>query len=184
MNSAVLDQKKIYQEVNSVTGSVCSVLFGTKDLSELPVAELVQDFGLNISVCNRSVESAVLQDAFDLLDECVYALRPRKVFLNFGDTDLQRPNFDLPAFIEDYHRLIDQIHAHLQCRVFLLPVLADAPDARSLNTALARLAQDTASGFVDTTDVFAHEKPHVRLFGELIHYMRESRVGFAGGAGF
>ena len=50
MNTAVLDQKEIYHEVNSVTGSVNSVIFGTESLSELPVAELVQDFGLNISV--------------------------------------------------------------------------------------------------------------------------------------
>lgn len=179
MNANVIDQKEIYHEVNSITGTVNSVLFGTECLSELPVAELVQDFGLNISVCNRSVEEAVLADAFDLLDECVYDLNPAKVFLNFGDTDLRRGDFDSAAFLADYRRLIEKIHAHTRCRIFLVSVLSSGEAARGLNASLKDLAAQTGCCYVDTEDVYTHEKPHLRLFSELIHYMREGRIGFA-----
>ena len=178
MNTAVLDQKEIYHEVNSVTGSVNSVIFGTESLSELPVAELVQDFGLNISVCNRSVEEAVLADAFDLLDECVYELNPRKVFLNFGETDLRREGFDRDTFLVDYRRLVDAIESRCGCRVFVISVLSEESGARELNAGLKNLCRDTGASFVDAGDIFAYEKPRLRLFSELMHYMREGRMSF------
>lgn len=179
MKTAVLDQKEIYHEVNAVTGSVNSVIFGTESLAELPVAELVQDFGLNISVCNRSVEEAVLADAFELLDECVYELRPRKVFLNFGETDLARREFDREAFLADYRRLVEAIQDRCGCRIFVISVLSEKEQARKLNAGLERLCRETGACFVDASDIFAHDKPRLRLFSELMHYMREGRISFS-----
>ena len=179
MKPAVIDQKEIYREVNAVTGTVHSVLFGTECLSELPVAELVQDFGLNISVCNRSVEEAVLADAFDLLEECVFGLQPAKVFLNFGDTDLRRENFDPETFLADYRRLIRAIQAGCACRVFLVPVLSNAEGAQALNHRMRDLAREMDAGFVEAEDVFRYESPRLRLFSHLMHYMREGRISFS-----
>lgn len=172
MNSAVLDQRETYREVNSVTGSVDSVLFGTETLSELPLTELIQDFGLNISACNRSVEEAVLADAFELLNECVFELRPLKVFLNFGETDLLNADFDQESFVDEYRRLIEIIRARSGCTLFVVSVLSKAAQAQRLNRALRALAEETDCCFVDAADVFAHAKPRLRLFSELVHYMR------------
>ena len=178
MNTAVFDQRETYREINGVTGPVHSVIFGAKYLSELPVAELVQHFGLNISVCNRSVETALLADAPDLLDECVFALRPRKVFLNFGDNDLGRKDFDADAFLTDYRRLIERIQACCDSQVYVISVLGEGETERRLNRRMRAMAQECGAGFVDVTDIFRHEKPRLRLFNELMHYMREGRVSF------
>lgn len=180
MNAAILDQKKTYREINAITGTAGSVIFGTQSLSEIPVAELVQDFGLNLSVCNRSVEEATLEDAFELLDECVYELRPHKVFLNFGETDLTRPDFDLEGFISAYGRLIDEVRADdAQRAVYVIPVLSTEPAAQRVNQELRTLADHTDSCYVDVADIFNYEKPHVRLFNELTHYMRKGRMSFS-----
>lgn len=178
MKNTVFDQKEIYHEINGVTGCVNSVIFGTQSLSELPVAELVQDFGLNISVCNRSVEEAVLADAFDLLDECVYELNPHKVFLNFGETDLRRDNFNMEAFISDYKRLIAAIQDGCKCSVFVVSVLSESREAEALNIELQKICRMMNVRFVDASGIFAHEKPRLRLFSELMHYMREGRISF------
>lgn len=179
MNTAVHDQKETYREVNSVTGTVNSVIFGTGSLSELPVAELVQDFGLNISVCNRSVEEAVLADAFELLEACVFELNPRKVFLNFGETDLFREDFDFDGFLRDYGRLIQAIRARSDCSLYLVSVLSPSAEAHKLNDSLRKLAREWDCRFVDVEDIFTHEKPRLRLFSELTHYMREGRMSFS-----
>ena len=179
MNTAILEQKEAYREVNAITGTAGSVIFGTQSFSELPVAELVQDFGLNISVCNRSVEGATLEDAFDLLDECVYDLHPRKVFLNFGETDLIRADFDLDHFITRYEQLILRACEGGKRKVYIIPVLSAKPEAQDMNEALRALAKRTGSCYVDVADVFQHEKPRVRLFSELTHYMREGRMSFS-----
>lgn len=179
MNSAILEQKETYHEVNSITGRANSVIFGGELLAELPVAELVHNFGLNISVCNRSVDEAVLADAFELLDECVYELRPARVFLNFGETDMKREGFSMEAFLADYRRLISEISAHVKCSIFIISVISAGDEAHRLNAQLRSLARECGCCFVNVEDVFAHEKPHLRLFSELIHYMREGRIGFS-----
>ena len=120
----------------------------------------------------------MLADAFDLLDECVYELNPRKVFLNFGETDLQREGFDRDAFLADYRRLVNAIESKCGCRVFVVSVLSEEEGARELNAGLKKLCKDTAVSFVDAGDIFAHEKPRLRLFSELMHYMREGRMSF------
>lgn len=179
MNAAILEQKEAYREVNAITGSAGSVIFGTQSFSELPVAELVQDFGLNISVCNRSVEDATVEDAFELLDECVYDLHPHKVFLNFGETDMTRSDFDLNRFIAEYEELIRRTREDGKRMVYIIPVLSTKPEAEKLNLALRALAERTDSCYVDVADVFQFEKPRVRLFSELTHYMREGRMSFS-----
>lgn len=184
MNAAVLEQRETYREVNSVTGSANSVIFGTVSFSELPVAELVQNFGLNLSVCNRSVEEATLQDAFELLEDCVYSLNPSKVFLNFGETDLARDDFDRAAFLSAYERLIETIRENCKCRVFVISVPSESPRAQGLNKDLCALSERTGCRYVDVADAFRHEKPHLRLFSELTHYMRESRAGESGALPF
>ena len=184
MNTAVLEQKETYREVNSVTGSVNSVIFGTASFSELPVAELVQDFGLNISVCNRSVEEATLKDAFDLLHECVFDLNPAKVFLNFGETDLMRPDFDQESFLADYARLIETIRRQGRSRVFVIPVVSERAEAQKLNEGLRALCRRSDCRYVDVTDVFSHDMPRLRLFSELTHYMREGKISFSDAMNF
>ena len=179
MNSAILEQKEIFHEVNSITGSTASVIFGEERFAELPVSELVQDFGLNISVCNRSVEHATILDAFDLLDECIFELHPRRVFLNFGETDLARPGFDRARFLADYARLIERIREGCSGRIYLVSVLSDGDEADRLNAGLADLASRKDCSYVDAADIFRHEKPHLHLFRELMHYMREGRISFA-----
>ena len=184
MNAAILEQKEAYREVNAITGSAGSVIFGTQSFSDLPVAELVQDFGLNISVCNRSVEEAVLKDAFDLLHECVLDLNPSKVFLNFGETDLLRPDFNLESFLADYARLIETIRSRSKCRIFVISVISEDPAARKLNDSLRALSGRTGCRYVDVADVFSHEMPRLRLFSELTHYMREGRISFSDAMNF
>ena len=179
MNAAILEQKETYREINAITGSAGSVIFGAQSFSALPVAELVQDFGLNISVCNRSIEDATVEDALQLLDECVYDLHPHKVFLNFGEVDMTRPDFDQERFITEYEELIHRTREGDRRSVYIIPVLSAKPEAEKLNLALRALAERTGSCYVDVADIHSFEKPRVRLFSELTHYMREGRMSFS-----
>ena len=178
MKRAILEHKKIFHEVNSITGSVGSVIFGGECFAGLPVAELVQDFGLNVSACNRSVEGILLAEAFELLEACVFELSPRKVFLNFGEADLLRQDFDRETFLADYVRLIEAIHAGCNGKVYVVSVPENSGEAARLNADLRVLADACGCGYVDVADSFRREKPHLRLFSELMHCMREGRISF------
>ena len=82
-----INRNDVYAQVDSLVGNVGSVLFGSTALSQLPISELVHFFGLNISVCNRSIGGLTPEKALDHLDECVFMLQPRKLFLCFGDPE-------------------------------------------------------------------------------------------------
>ena len=179
MNTAIMDLQETYREVNSITGTVGSVIFGSDRLAGLPVAELVQNFGLNLSVCNRSVEGASLADAFGLLHECVFDLKPHKVFLNFGDAELDAPGFDCAAFLSEYERLIATIQENCSGRVYVVSVLRSDGKARQVNDALERICMARGCTFVDAENIFHHDKPKLQLFSMLVHCMREGRISFA-----
>lgn len=179
MNAAILEQREIYREVNAVTGRAGSVIFGEERFAGLPVAELVQDFGLNISVCNRSLEGAVLADAFEMLEECVFELHPRKLFLNFGEADLQCGDYEPAHFLAEYARLLEEIRGRCPSQIYLVSIPEKNAEARQLNGGLRDLAESCGCCYVDAADIFCYEKPHLRLFSVLMHCMREGRISFA-----
>ena len=109
----------------------------------------------------------------------MYELHPHKVFLNFGETDLNRPDFDQERFIAEYEQLIQKTHEGGKRTVYIIPVLSAKPEAERLNLALRALAERTGSCYVDVADIFQFEKPRVRLFSELTHYMREGSMSFS-----
>lgn len=60
------------------------------------------------------------------MDECVCALRPEKLFLGFGETDISRADFDAERFFADYARLIAEISARCACGIYLIPLLCES----------------------------------------------------------
>ena len=92
---------------------------------------------------------------------------------------MNRSDFDLDCFIDEYEQLIHKTHEGGKRSVYIVPVLSSKPEAEQLNAALRALAERTGSCYVDVADIFQFEKPRVRLFSELTHYMREGRMSFS-----
>ena len=177
-NRLSITKKEEYRELNSICGRVDSVLFGADVFDKLPVAELIHQLGLNISASNRSVEGLTVQKAAELLDECVFQLKPSKVFLNFGDMELQAGDCGQKAFLAGYEALIREIQSHLSCKIHIISVLAKSPEAAQLNAGLRKLAEKTGCRFVDVSESLEQERPLLYLFRQLSYYMRESRITF------
>ena len=177
MFNTISSRSDIYRELDSIIGRASSVIFGSGTIANVPISEMINFFGLNISVCNRSISDMNIENASDHLDECVFQLKPGKIFLYFGDECLQ-PAFDEDSFIGKYESLVDTIAEKCDSSIYLLSVLSDKPCAKALNARLEALAKDSGCNFIDLSDCTSSEHATLRLFKRLSHYMHDSTISF------
>ena len=177
MFNTISSRSDIYRELDSIIGRVSSVIFGSGAIANVPISEMINFFGLNISVCNRSISDMNIENAAEHLDECVFQLRPGKVFLYFGDECL-KSGFDADGFIERYESLIGAIAEKCDSSIYLLSVLSDDPRAKALNARLEVLARDSGCNYIDLSDCTSSEHATLRLFKRLSHYMHDSTISF------
>jgi len=177
MSNSINCRSDVYRELDNIIGKTSSVIIGSGVIAELPFAELINFFGLNISVCNRSMESVSIYEAPEHMDECVFSLKPDKVFMYFGD-ECDGPEFDKKAFVEAYEALIDEVAARCDCSIYILSVLSDSESAADLNRTLSLMARENGCEFIDTGDCISGERAMLRLFKKLSHYMRDGRISF------
>ena len=177
MSNPIGCRSDIYREMDRIIGKTSSVIIGSGSIADVPFAELINFFGLNISVCNRSMDSISINDAPAHLKECVFNLNPDKVFMYFGD-ECDGRGFDKKAFVEAYEALIDEVAAGCDCSIYVLSVLSDSEAAADLNRTLSLMARDNGCEFIDTSDCITGEMTMLRLFKKLSHYMRDGRISF------
>ena len=141
--------ERFYREMNSMAESQGTVFFGTDLFARLPFGELVQSFHMKERVYNRSVENMNICDAAGLLQVCVLDLKPAKVFLHLGDTDIRAADFDLDAFIAQYEWILYTLHTQSKATAFVVSLISDDLRAQAVNQRLKKLAAESGTSFVD-----------------------------------
>ena len=180
MKTALQRQCETYHQVNSVIGNCGAVLFGSTDLAQLPVAELLHCFGLNMSVSNRSMEGLTVREAPDYLEDCVIALHPNKVFLCFGDVEMQEGTSAENEFFANYQLLIESIQRQCGGSVYLLPPMAANDPFRD---ELRKLAERTNCTYVENRSLVRTDRPMLHLFSTLTHHIRNTKLNLGDAMG-
>ena len=174
-----MKRNDIYAQVDSLVGNVSSVLFGSTALSRLPISELVHFFGLNLSVCNRSIEGLTPEKALAHLEECVFMLNPRKLFLCFGDAETLSDAESVKAFIASYEKLINRIIVGHDCDIYILSPISPSDNVQAVSESLRKLAEDNGYTYIDVSETLKADRPVLSLFRKLTFHIRESNIGFA-----
>ncbi|MGM9522213.1 MAG: SGNH/GDSL hydrolase family protein [Oscillospiraceae bacterium] len=170
---------KKFRELNSMADGHGVVLFGSDFLADLPVCELAQSFHIWERLYNRSVKGADIVKAGELLEECVFALHPDKVVVNFGEEDILHANFDIDAFMSQYEWLLYQIHSGTSAKICVVSVFSEKPEARLINERLRKLARETGCEFVSLDAAFKDSNRELRVFDLLKQQLRTHPLGFA-----
>ena len=168
----------IYRELDSIVGKTSSVIFGNGTIAEVPLSELINVFGLNISACNRSIPQLSINEAAQYLDECVFRLDPDKVFLCF-ENNCEQPSADAEAFIDAYTELIVKLSTGCSCRIYILSAMSSVQNMSEMNDSLRKLARKYNCEYIDISDCSLGTPSMLRLFKTLIHHMRDSRISFS-----
>lgn len=118
---AKIAKRKEYERRNRVASKGEILFCGSSLMENFPIGELQLSYPIRGKIYNRGIGGYVLSEFEENLDTLVFALEPRKLFLNIGTNDLNAPDFSLTLFLSNYERVLDKILARLPClQLYLL----------------------------------------------------------------
>lgn len=108
-------QQKIerYRRLNryAIPGQILFV--GSSLMEQFPINELVMDLNLPYIIYNRGIGGSTTEELAEVLDVCVYDLKPKHIFINIGTNDLNEGDNPIDALIGRYENILNEIKAHL-----------------------------------------------------------------------
>lgn len=176
--SKELTTVEIFSEMNEMVEKSGLVFFGTDFFRELPLEELKETFSVDGPILNRSIKNATVSDMEKALDVGVLQLSPKKVFLNIGENDIQKEDFDLDAFISQYEWILYTIHNHIKTRIYIVSVASDSALATRVNARLKASAKEFGCDYIDLIPALSCESPVLRIFDILKFYVRSRPINF------
>ena len=167
-----------FNHLNSISEAHGAVFFGSDCFAELPVGELARDFNIDLPVYNRGISGLTVEDAANVLEDCVFSLEPHKVIVALGTEDLKDPAFDIKEFINKYEWLLYSLNSRLKCRIYITSVMSTSPMASDVNAALKNLAAACGCRYIDISRTSACDNPMLRMFDILRNNLRERPISF------
>ncbi|MGM9606866.1 MAG: GDSL-type esterase/lipase family protein [Oscillospiraceae bacterium] len=149
------------------------ILFVGSSLTEqFPINELLMDLDHPFTVYNRGVSGFTTTELEEVLDVCVYDLKPKHIFINIGTNDLNDANYTVSDLIGRYKRILCCIQSHLpDSKLYLLAyypvneiILRQDPFAKELfknranqqiynaNEAIRNLADEMGAAYLDLNE--------------------------------
>lgn len=176
--SGKIDETEIYAEMNGRAEKNGIVFFGTDFFGDLPTAELKTAFAVDETILNRSIKSATIAEMEQALDIGVFALSPKKVFLNIGENDVRNPQFCLEDFLKRYEWMLYTIHNRIKTTIYVVSVVSDTPAAARLNAGLNALAGECGCRYIDLVPALVCENPVLRILDILKFFVRSHPISF------
>lgn len=133
MKEAVLKKANAVKGLNEFALRGEIVIFGSTYMANFPFYELTKKSKLENAVYNRSIEGMTLSEAKELLEVCVFPLKPSKLFLAFGEEE----SADTEEMIASYGEIVQKIRENLPSTKLYL-VCGDMQAQKGLNEALER----------------------------------------------
>lgn len=169
----------LYRQANAVSRKGGTVVLASGLLARMPISEMAVSAMLEGPVYSRSMPDLTVEDAGNMLDDCVFPLEPRQVIVALGSEEIKDPRFDLSDFIQKYEWLLYSINSHLKCRIYVVSVLSASPRADETNAALMNLANSCGCRYIDISRVGSGQNNMLRIFDILRNSLRSHTIGFA-----
>ncbi|MDD6102734.1 MAG: hypothetical protein PUB67_06490 [Clostridiales bacterium] len=162
-----MNSKTNYLLLNKLARKHGIALFGSTYMNSLPLAELLQDYGINNIVYKRCIDGLRIEDAEKHIDSCVVGLLPEKLIINIGEEDIT-DDCDMEKLIEDYRWLLYNIHAKLpDTRLYLTSVVSEHERAEELNAGIKRIAAENGCDYIRLYDSVDYDNIEVELINRL-----------------
>lgn len=133
MKDAVLKKADAVKGLNEFALKGEIVIFGSTYMANFPFYELTKQSRLENAIYNRSIEGMTLAEAKELLDSCVFPLKPSKLFLAFDEESSQEA-----GAVRTYAEMIRKIREGLPYTKLYL-VCTNTPMKSELNEVLEQL---------------------------------------------
>ncbi len=162
MNAEVLEKSNTYKVFNDIALKNEIVIFGSTFAAKFPFYELSQKYYLNNAIYNRSIKGLTLAEAEIILNDCVLAVKPSKVFIALGECD------GLESIII-YENIILKIKQVLPASsIYVLSV----QDNDGFNTSLKTICEVTKTEYININ----YNLPYDSIFRQLSCFFRKGRI--------
>lgn len=169
-----------YKALNRYAQKGQIVLVGSSLMGQFPINELMMSQGMHHVVYNRAVgcNTAEFLASPEIMEESIFTLEPKKLFLNIGTRDMDLPGDTIGNLISNYRKLLVLIKNKVPtCKIHIIafyPIRKpNAEDHRpthfrtresllAANAALADLCTETGCTFVDMNAVLVDREGYLR----------------------
>ena len=139
------------------------IVFTGSSLCELfPINEMLQNVEPRIRVYNRGIGGDVTDGLLERMDESIFDLEPKKVFINIGTNDISRPEYKREHLMSQYRKILMQIQARLpETKIYVMsyyPVNRELPGADPE----AVMAEELGCTYINVFDCLLDEKGNLK----------------------
>ena len=170
-NETILKKAGEFKSINELCLKGENVIFGSTYMADFPFYELINKSQLSSAVYNRSIRGLTITDAHTVLGECVFSMKPGKVFFALGDEDRL-----CDETAEAYLQLIRKVHDRLpstKLYLILLPFLFSNQETVSSISAFGA-KMTSASNYLSTIQL-THSS-FKDQFLELVRFFRNTPI--------
>lgn len=163
---------KKYQSLNNVANCGGIVMFGCKDLLDLPLCELKQAFDIHDDLYNRSFEKLTLSEAEDTYQKCIANIKPDTLFIQLGADDIELFKTNKDEFTSLYRHLLSTIKRNdKKCRVAIVSLKNHENDSvvTELNKQLKYIADSEKYEYCDISSKTSSSPKQLKSISSFIY---------------
>lgn len=135
MREKILLKADAMKETNDLMMKGEIVIFGSTYMAGFPFYDFINKCNLENAIYNRSIEGLTIEEADAILDDCVIALKPAKVFISLGEEDDKTENA-----AEKYCSMIQRIRILLpESKIYVIGLVSKNAYAESFNKQISTL---------------------------------------------
>lgn len=160
------------------------VFTGSSLCEQFPISEMLQNIEPRIRVYNRGIGGDVTEGLMKRMEESVFELEPRKVFINIGTNDISRPGYTREKLYANYKKILCEIKERLpETKIYLMsyyPVNREIPwmekewldnmfgvrtntELIAVNADLEKMAAEISCTYINVFDCLLDEEGNQRI---------------------
>ena len=107
------DKRMRFHYRNQFVKKGAVVFAGSSLMEQFPIEEFLISEGIHLTAYNRGIDGFVCAEFDEALEECIFELEPKYIFLNIGTNDLNDPDCDGVELTRRLEGIIGKILARL-----------------------------------------------------------------------
>jgi len=113
---------KRYKMLNQYAKKGQILFVGSSLMEWFPINEMQLTLYNECVIYNRGIGATTTDDLLASMNECIFDLRPSKIFINIGTNDIGSPaGYNKENLIANYSKIMDQIKDRLpECEVYVM----------------------------------------------------------------
>ena len=172
-----------YRQLNQTAQKGQIVFAGSSLMEMFPIEQFVAEDNLPVVVYNRGIGGDVTDGLLERMDESIFDLEPKKVFINIGTNDISRPEYKRERLMSQYRKILMQIQARLpETKIYVMsyyPVNRELPGAdpeavkaqfgartnaelKEVNAEVEKMAEELGCTYINVFDCLLDEKGNLK----------------------